>query len=45
MQSDESRQGVLAAINSNLVAMKTTLTAMKVNFAIVKNLRINWMLE
>ena len=42
MQSDESRQGVLAAANSNRAPVKTTLAAANVNFATAKNLRINW---
>ena len=44
MQSDESRQGVLTAVNSNLTVVKLTLAVAKVNFATAKNLRINWKL-
>ena len=42
MQTDESRQRVLAAANTNLTAVKTTLTAANANFIAAKNLRIKW---
>ena len=45
MQADESRQGVLAAVNGNLPAAKTTLATARDNLTAVKNHRIKWRQE
>ena len=45
MQTNKSRQGVLAAANANLAAAKTTLAAVREKLAAAKNLKIKWRQE
>ena len=40
MQIDESRQGVLAVMNANLTAVKTTFAAAREKIVAAKNLKI-----
>ena len=45
MQTDESRQGILAVVKFNLAVAKTTLAAARENHVVTVNPRIKWRQE